>query len=96
MRTVSLKTLKNRLRHYLRLVAAGETVQVTDRGRVVAELVPPRAGDRSLLGDARWAEAVRKGWITPAAIVSDEPPPRMPVMSFETLMRDLSADRSDR
>ena len=34
--------------------------------------------------------------ITPAKVVSGEPPPRKPVMSFETLMRELSADREDR
>ena len=45
MRAVGLKTLKNRLSEYVRLVANGETVLVTDRDRVVAELTPPRAGE---------------------------------------------------
>jgi prevent-host-death family protein len=35
---VGTKELKNRLSHYLRLVQQGESVQVTDRGAVVAEL----------------------------------------------------------
>ena len=38
MRAVGLKTLKNKLSEYVRLVAGGETVLVTDRDRVVAEL----------------------------------------------------------
>src|SRR5579875_680658 len=42
MRTVGLKVLKNKLSEYVRLAAAGETVVITDRGRVVAELVPPQ------------------------------------------------------
>ena len=42
MRTVGLKTLKNKLSEYVRLAAAGETVVITDRGRTVAELGPPR------------------------------------------------------
>jgi antitoxin (DNA-binding transcriptional repressor) of toxin-antitoxin stability system len=42
MRTVGLKTLKNKLSEYVRLAAAGETVVVTDRGRTVAEIGPPR------------------------------------------------------
>ena len=43
MKTVGLKTLKNRLGEYVRLAASGERVVVTDRGRPVAEIVPPRA-----------------------------------------------------
>jgi antitoxin (DNA-binding transcriptional repressor) of toxin-antitoxin stability system len=37
MKAVAVKELKNRLSHYLREVASGEIVLVTDRGRVVAE-----------------------------------------------------------
>jgi antitoxin (DNA-binding transcriptional repressor) of toxin-antitoxin stability system len=38
---VGLRELKNRLSEYVREVRAGEGVLVTDRGEVVAELVPP-------------------------------------------------------
>jgi len=41
MRAVGLRELKNRLSVYVRLVRAGESIQVTDRGQVVAELKPP-------------------------------------------------------
>jgi prevent-host-death family protein len=41
MKQVGLRELKNRLSEYVRLVRAGEHVQVTDRGHVVAELIPP-------------------------------------------------------
>jgi len=44
MRSVGLKVLKNKLSEYVRLAAGGETVLVTDRDRVVAEIVPPWAG----------------------------------------------------
>jgi prevent-host-death family protein len=44
MRAVGLKVLKNKLSEYVRLVASGETVLITDRDRVVAELVPPAVG----------------------------------------------------
>ena len=40
MRAVGLKILKNKLSEYVRLAAGGETVLITDRDRVVAELVP--------------------------------------------------------
>ncbi|MGH7857687.1 MAG: type II toxin-antitoxin system Phd/YefM family antitoxin [Candidatus Binatia bacterium] len=41
MKAVAVKELKNRLSAYLREVAGGETVLVTDRGKVVAELRRP-------------------------------------------------------
>ena len=54
MRTVGLKILKNKLSEYVRRVTAGETIVVTDRNRVVAELVPPRE-KRSRLSSAACA-----------------------------------------
>jgi antitoxin (DNA-binding transcriptional repressor) of toxin-antitoxin stability system len=41
MKTVGIRELKNRLSEYLRLVRAGESMLVTDRGEVVAEFSPP-------------------------------------------------------
>jgi antitoxin (DNA-binding transcriptional repressor) of toxin-antitoxin stability system len=38
VKAVAVKELKNRLSQYLREVALGEVVLVTDRGKVVAEL----------------------------------------------------------
>ena len=96
MRAVGLKTLKNRLSEYVRLAAGGETVLVTDRDRVVAEIVPPRSGRSPLLADAMLAEAVREGLITPAAIPPGDPPPRKPIVPFEDLMDELQRDREDR
>ncbi len=43
MKTVGSRELKNRLGRYLGLVRKGETIIVTDRGRPVAHIVPPRA-----------------------------------------------------
>ena len=40
MKSVGVKQLKSRLSEYLRLVRSGETVLVTDRDEVVAELRP--------------------------------------------------------
>ena len=72
MRTVGLKTLKNKLSEYLRLTASGETVLVTDRDRVVAEIVPPKTGRAAFLGDATLADTVRRGWVTPPTQVAPE------------------------
>jgi len=87
--------LKNKLSEYVRLAAAGETVLVTDRDRVVAELVPPQPGRHTTEADFL-AELVRKGLARPAKIPPGDPPPRKPVMSFDELMRDLDRDREDR
>jgi prevent-host-death family protein len=97
MRSVGLKILKNRLSEYIRLAAAGETVLVTDRNRVVAEIVPPQPGHKAAGHDEFIARGVREGWLTPAKVPPGAPfPPRKPVMSFEELMADLERDREDR
>jgi antitoxin (DNA-binding transcriptional repressor) of toxin-antitoxin stability system len=96
MRSVGLKVLKNKLSEYVRLAAGGETVLVTDRDRVVAEIVPPQAGRSALLGDALLAEAVREGWLTPPLIAGSGPPPRKPVMTLRELLQDLQRDREER
>ncbi len=44
METVGIRELKNRLSLYVRKAEAGDVVIITDRGRVVAELVPPGQG----------------------------------------------------
>ena len=51
MRSVGLKILKNKLSEYIRLASAGETVLVTDRDRVVAEIVPPQPGHQAASHD---------------------------------------------
>ena len=96
MRSVGLKVLKNKLSEYIRLAAGGETVLVTDRDRVVAEIVPPDAGRSPLLADALLAEAARQGWITPALLTDRDPPPRRPVAAMTDLMQEIRADREDR
>jgi antitoxin (DNA-binding transcriptional repressor) of toxin-antitoxin stability system len=96
MRAVGLKVLKNKLSEYVRMAAAGETVLVTDRDRVVAEIVPPRAGRSPILADAVLADAVRKGWLTPPLLPTRDPPPRAAIMPLRDLLDQLAADRSDR
>ncbi len=96
MRSVGLKVLKNRLSEYVRLAAAGETVLVTDRDRVVAELRPPATGRSPILEDARLAEAVRRGWIAAPSVGSLGPVPRAPVAPLDELMAELATDRADR
>jgi antitoxin (DNA-binding transcriptional repressor) of toxin-antitoxin stability system len=75
MRCVGLKTLKNKLSEYVRLAAGGETVLVTDRDRVVAEIGPPSARS-AMLSDALLLDAFRRGWMTPPVSVGRGPPAR--------------------
>jgi antitoxin (DNA-binding transcriptional repressor) of toxin-antitoxin stability system len=96
VRAVGLKVLKNKLSEYVRLAQGGEVILVTDRDRVVAELVPPREGRSEAVSDAVLAELVRKGWVTPASRPLTGPPPRAPLARFRELMRELDADRADR
>lgn len=96
MRAVGLKVLKNRLSEYVRRAAIGETILVTDRDRVVAELGPPRESRSPLLADALLAEAVRRGLITPPALARAGPPPRQPVTTLGRLLKELGQDRADR
>lgn len=93
MFVVGLKLLKNKLSEYVRLAARGETVLVTDRDRVVAEIVPPREGRSPRAADALLAEAVRRGWVTPPMMVSRDPPPRRPMARLRDLLDDLARDR---
>lgn len=93
MRTVGLKILKNKLSEYVRLAAAGETVVITDRGRTVAEIVPPRPRQENVI-----ERGIREGWIRPARRDANWPPPRKPIpgLTLEQLMTELDQDREDR
>ncbi len=94
MRTVGLKTLKNKLSEFVRLASAGETIVVTDRNRIVAEIVPPRRQQHESFIE----RGVREGWLTPATDRSGRPPPRKPIkgLTLDQLMSELGQDREDR
>lgn len=97
MRSVGIKALNNRLSEYVRLAASGETVLVTDRDRVVAEIGPPREARSPILADVLLAESVRKGWLRPPVLpVAGEPPPSAPVAPLRDLLAELEEDRSER
>lgn len=61
MRAIGIRELKNKLSHYIRLVEAGESVLVTDRGTVVAELRPPGPTTQPAVAAEGLAELVRRG-----------------------------------
>jgi prevent-host-death family protein len=61
--SVGIRELKNRLCHYLDLVKAGEKLAVTDRGRVIAYILPSEKSQdfEELARLVREEQAVWKG-----------------------------------
>lgn len=97
MQAVGIKALKNRLSEYVRAVAAGETVLVTDRGRVVAELVPPRVDSDASPAEQRMGDLIREGLLQPARIAPKARlPRRKPQVGLREVLRDLDSSRADR
>ena len=108
MRSVGIKVLKNKLSEYVRIAASGETVLVTDRDRVVAELVPPgratseehlraHAAHAAFPNEPVLARLMREGRLTPAPDRGKPlPPSPRGIMTLDDLMRQLEADREDR
>jgi prevent-host-death family protein len=64
MKTVGVRDLKNKLSEYLRRVRLGESVLVTDRGEVVAELLPPGHGQGDPSVPAGLRALARRGLLT--------------------------------
>ena len=95
MRAVGIRVLKNKLSEYVRLAESGETVLVTDRDRVVAELGPQTPGGPWWRMPFWQTRSAVGSWTAPAAPGSG-PPPSRPVMSLSALLDDLASDREDR
>lgn len=94
MRAVGIRELKDHLSEYVRLANGGEVVLVTDRDRVVAELVQP--GSRHGRGDVLWADLIADGVVRPALVADGSPPPYLGGSTAEQLASDLDIDREDR
>jgi prevent-host-death family protein len=74
MTTVGVAELRQNLSKYLRLVARGERLVVTDRNRPVAELgPPPSTGDAldRLIAEGRVARPGRRGLPEPLHLAGD-------------------------
>lgn len=91
-----MKMLNSRLNEYVRLAASGETVLVTDRGRVIAEISPPQITRNPILADALLAETVGKGWLTPPVLPgAGKLPTPEPIAPLQNLLGELDHDRSE-
>ena len=97
MKAVGIKVLKNKLSEYVRLAESGETVFITDRDRIVAQLTPPNPQQSPMLADALLANAVREGWLTPPLAHAPAPPTKPnPTATLDTILASLNEDRRDR
>jgi antitoxin (DNA-binding transcriptional repressor) of toxin-antitoxin stability system len=90
MRAFGVRELKDKLSEYLRVAAAGEVVLVTDRDRVVAELVAPGASRNR--ADLLWADLIADGVLRPPLVADGAPPPCLGGASTA----ELDEDRGDR
>jgi prevent-host-death family protein len=78
MNTVGLRELKNRLSEYVRKVRAGHGLTVTDRGQVVAELVPPRSAGAKRNGRRGLVALAQRGLVSLGVGNSPRLYPRLP------------------
>ena len=72
MRVAGIRELKARLSAYIRDVERGDTVLVTDRGRVVAQITPP--GEmlaRDGVAPPAYQALMARGLVRPASTPSD-------------------------
>lgn len=97
MRVVGIRDLKNRLSEYIRWVRTGETVLVTDRGEVVAELrrpgrLPPDADIEPGLLELAGQGLLRPGGANAPEVYPVMPPALRAVSAAEL----LDAERGER
>jgi prevent-host-death family protein len=99
METVGIRELKNKLSLYVRKVEAGDVVIVTDRGRIVAELVPPGHGAHPDIHPGLLVLARRDGMRLPTAQVDpalfDQPRPKIDLGGL-TVQDLIDLERGDR
>jgi prevent-host-death family protein len=88
MKTIGVRELRQHASRYLEEVAAGESIEITDRGRPVARLVP-------ITGDP-WEDLISTGEVVRAARamnIDDIKPAAYPHSASETLERLRSDER---
>jgi prevent-host-death family protein len=94
--SVGVRELKAKLSSYLRRAQAGETIEVTDRGAVVAELRPHQPSPEEI--DRRLDRMAKEGLIIPAKRKGPLRLPKLrgkPLKSGE-LQKILDEERADR
>lgn len=99
MRQVALDTLRDRLDEYVEAAEAGETVLVTARDKVVAQIGPALVQEQEpdeLASEDKFADLIRRGLMTPARRPAGPLPQAPPIMPLSQLLEELDRDREDR
>jgi antitoxin (DNA-binding transcriptional repressor) of toxin-antitoxin stability system len=96
MKAVAIKELKNRLSAYLREVAGGEVVLVTDRGRVVAELRRPSTHALPTPAEQALERLAAQGDLIPGLPQQADAYQRSPVRAGLDSQRLLDEERGER
>ena len=97
MEQVELRELKTRLSHYLRRVRAGCRIQVIDRGKILAELVPPPVLATNFKVPPKLAEMARRGLVRLGGPNDPKLYPRLPPLApAGTAQRLLDEERGER
>lgn len=97
MKSVGLRDLKNRLSEYVRDVQSGEAVLVTDRGEVVAEIIPAGQGSDEGTVPSVLRSLARSGYLTLG--VSNDPKvyPKLPrLLKRRRVLELLNEERGAR
>jgi prevent-host-death family protein len=88
MRSIGIRELRQHASRYLRDVERGETIEITDRGRPVARIVPTGDGDAI-------ERLLAAGRLSPARRAALDSAPIAPVAGLELPSETLLADRSN-
>lgn len=96
MRIIEIQVLKDKLSEYVNLAAGGETVLVTDRDVVIAELGPPHPDHIRTPTNGAIGDLVRRGLAMPARNPRGMIPPSKPALPIDKILRDLREDRDSR
>ncbi len=97
MRVVGIRELKNRLSEYIRWVRAGETILVTDRGEVVAELRQPGRSPPDVDIEPGLLELANQGLVRLGGTnAPDLYPIMLPVLRTVSAAELLDAERGER
>lgn len=91
VRGVDLRDLSSNLREYLRVVSAGETVLVTDCGRVVAQISAPHEGAGRPSGPSQPRVSLHES-VAPGAVQPVPPAPAAPVLSLADVPAGAGVD----
>ena len=90
---IGIRQLRQHASRYLDLVRAGETVQITDRGVLVALLAPP---DQTTTGLSAYHRLIAAGHIIPAVRPFFPLPTRLPLPPGVSSQAVLDQQRSER